>query len=106
MSEEISKKLASTKPVKDYILVCTDEKTRKMEYISPKLIKLDDEYFISDLLKDKDKINENILKLVDTIKILTAEHNNFLNAFNAFKLSVQAEITNLKNTIKEMGGNL
>lgn len=106
MSDEISKKLASTKPIKDYVLICTDEKTRKMEYISPKLIKLDEDYFIKDLISDKDKINENISKLVDTIKILTSEHNNFLTAFNAFKISVQAEITNLKNTIKEMGGNL
>lgn len=106
MSDEISKKLASIKPIKDFVLICTDEKTRKMEYVSPKLIKLDEDYFIKDLIRDKDKINENILKLVDTIKTLAAEHNNFLNAFNAFKISVQAEITNLKNTIKEMGGNL
>ena len=106
MSDEIKKNLASTKPVKDFILVCTDEKTRKMEYINPQLLKLEEEYFISDLIEDKEKNKENIARLVDVVKLLTDEHNNLLNAFNAYKTCVEARLVNLEETIKEMGGNL
>lgn len=99
MSDEISKKLASTKPIKDYVLICTDERTRKMEYISPQLIKIGDDYFVKDLIDDKNKISV-------LLKTLANEYNNLLTAFNAYKAVVEARIINLENTIKEMGGNL
>lgn len=106
MNELIRKKLVSIEPVEGYIFICVDSKKREYKYVHPKLLKLNDNLTVEDLMKQCENNTKTIKKLTAILSALVESHNALIKSINAKNTLTDAKILNYENAIKELGGKL